>query len=76
MYLILFKIGLKILRKMFNANSESKLAGPGYLVLNAIRVLNIISLLMVVIASWVMLVMTVKTSNVGFPFSSIHANLR
>jgi hypothetical protein len=47
--------------KMF---SESKMAGPGYIALNVIRVLNVISLILVVIASWVMLVMTVKTSNV------------
>ncbi|KAF8862381.1 hypothetical protein BDZ45DRAFT_686838 [Acephala macrosclerotiorum] len=43
--------------------SESKLAGPGYITLNVIRVLNIISLLLVAIGSWIMLVMTVKTSN-------------
>ncbi|CZR59694.1 uncharacterized protein PAC_09588 [Phialocephala subalpina] len=43
--------------------SESKLAGPGYITLNVIRVLNIISLLLVAIGSWIMLVMTVKTSS-------------
>jgi hypothetical protein len=42
---------------------ESK-AGPGYIVLNVMRVLNIIALLTVVVASWVMLVKTVQTSNV------------
>jgi hypothetical protein len=46
--------------------SENKMAsGPGYITLNVIRVLNIISLLLVVVASWIMLVMTVKTSNVS-----------
>ena len=40
------------------------LAGAGYVILNVIRVLNIISLLTVVVASWVMLVRTVQTSNV------------
>jgi hypothetical protein len=49
----------------FNINTESK-RGPGYIILNVIRVLNIISLLTVVVASWVMLVMTVKTSNFFF----------
>lgn len=49
---------------MFNMNSESKMSGPGYITLNVIRVLNIIALLTVAAASWVMLVMTVKTSNV------------
>jgi hypothetical protein len=48
--------------------SESKLAGPGYIILNVIRVLNVISLALVVVASWVMLVMTVKTSNVHLVF--------
>lgn len=42
------------------------MAGGGYITLNVIRVLNIISLLLVAIASWVMLVMTVKTSNFFF----------
>lgn len=58
--------------------SESKLAGPGYITLNVIRVLNIISLLLVAIGSWIMLVMTVKTSNVRslpFYFSDLSANL-
>ena len=44
--------------------SESKMAsGPGYITLNIIRVLNIISLLLVVVASWIMLVKTVEGSN-------------
>lgn len=50
---------------MFNLNSDSKIRGPGYIILNVIRVLNIIVLLLVAIASWVMLVMTVKTSSVS-----------
>lgn len=51
---------------MFNLNADSKIRGPGFVVLNALRVLNVISLLLVAIASWVMLVMTVKTSNFFF----------
>jgi hypothetical protein len=43
----------------------SKMSGKGYIILNILRALNIISLIMVVIASWVMLVRTVQTSNVG-----------
>ncbi|ESZ90258.1 hypothetical protein SBOR_9349 [Sclerotinia borealis F-4128] len=43
-----------------------KQAGRGFLVLNVIRVMNIIALLDVVGASWIMLVMTVKTSNFFF----------
>ncbi|RDW91454.1 hypothetical protein BP5796_02619 [Coleophoma crateriformis] len=39
-------------------NAAHKLAGPGYIILNVIRVLNIIVLLLIAIASWVMLVMT------------------
>ncbi|CZT44944.1 uncharacterized protein RSE6_05201 [Rhynchosporium secalis] len=46
--------------------SESKITGAGYITLNVIRALNIISLLLVVVASWIMLVMTVKTSNFFF----------
>ncbi|KAB8300906.1 hypothetical protein EYC80_002832 [Monilinia laxa] len=43
-----------------------KQAGRGFLILNAIRVFNIIALLDVIAASWIMLVMTVKTSNFFF----------
>ncbi|RAL65442.1 hypothetical protein DID88_001009 [Monilinia fructigena] len=43
-----------------------KQAGRGFLVLNVIRVFNIIALLDVVAASWIMLIMTVKTSNFFF----------
>jgi hypothetical protein len=42
----------------------SKKSGKGYIVLNILRVFNIISLITVVAASWVMLVRTVQTSNV------------
>jgi len=49
---------------MFNFSREER-GGKGYIILNVIRVLNIISLLTIVAASWVMLVMTVKTSNVS-----------
>lgn len=48
---------------IFNTTSDSKM-GPGYITLNVIRVLNIITLITVVIASWVMLVKTVQNSNV------------
>lgn len=44
----------------------SKTNGKGYVILNILRVLNIISLITVVIASWVMLVRTVQTSNFFF----------
>ncbi|CAG8976512.1 hypothetical protein HYALB_00006009 [Hymenoscyphus albidus] len=47
---------------LFSMSPEKKMAGAGYITLNIIRVFNIISLLLVAIASWVMLVMTVKTS--------------
>ena len=49
------------------ALSSKSLAGPGYVVLNGIRVLNIIGLLMVIAASLVMLVKT-DTSTPGFFF--------
>lgn len=49
---------------MFSENPMAR--GSGYITLNVIRVLNIISLLLVVVASWIMLVMTVKTSNFFF----------
>jgi hypothetical protein len=45
--------------------SETKM-GPGYITLNILRVCNIISLLLIAVASWIMLVMTVKTSNFFF----------
>ncbi|KAG0652142.1 hypothetical protein D0Z07_1030 [Hyphodiscus hymeniophilus] len=48
-----------------NFNNDAK-RGPGYIILNVLRVLNIIALLTVAISSWVMLVMTVKTSNFFF----------
>ncbi|KAF7896458.1 hypothetical protein EAF00_006472 [Botryotinia globosa] len=43
-----------------------KQAGRGFVILNIIRVMNIIALLDVIAASWIMLVMTVKTSNFFF----------
>jgi len=48
--------------KLFKKEESS---GKGYIILNVIRVLNIIALLTIVAASWVMLVMTVKTSSVS-----------
>ncbi|PQE26296.1 Structure-specific endonuclease subunit slx4 protein [Rutstroemia sp. NJR-2017a BBW] len=43
-----------------------KQQGRGFIILNVLRVMNIISLLDVVVASWIMLIMTVKTSNFFF----------
>lgn len=54
---------------MFNMSFNSgdrKLAGPGYIILNVLRVINIISLITVVVGSWIMLVRTVQTSNCKF----------
>jgi len=54
---------------MFNMSLNSqdrKLAGPGYIILNVLRAINIISLLTVVVGSWIMLVRTVQTSNCQF----------
>lgn len=42
----------------------SKMSGKGYIILNVLRAFNIVSLITVVVASWVMLVRTVQTSNV------------
>ncbi|KAI9642778.1 hypothetical protein NHQ30_008510 [Ciborinia camelliae] len=47
---------------MFNVKSAAR----GFLILNVIRFMNILALLDVVVASWIMLVMTVKTSNFFF----------
>ena len=47
------------------ARYSKKLAGPGYVVLSILRVMTIISLVMVIIASWVMLVKTFVISKVG-----------
>lgn len=44
---------------------KKPLAGPGYIILNIIRVLNIIALLSVIVASWVMLVKTFRVSQVS-----------
>lgn len=64
---MLWLIPFRWLAKMvFNMNSESKLSGPGYLVLNTIRIFNIIVLLMIAVASWILIVMTVKTSSFYF----------
>ena len=45
---------------------KRSLAGPGYIVLNVIRVMNIIALLSVVAASFVMLVKTFIVSKFFF----------
>jgi hypothetical protein len=52
--------------KMFSFSDSATKSGPGYILLNLLRVCNIIALLLVVVASWIMLVMTVKTSNFFF----------
>jgi hypothetical protein len=57
---------------MFGKNSDSKIMGPGYITFNIIRVLNIIALTLVAVASWVMLVMTLKTSKFFFFDGSSH----
>ena len=44
--------------------SPKSLAGPGYIVLNILRGMNIVGLLAVIAASMVMLVKTVITSKV------------
>lgn len=41
------------------------LAGPGYVVLNLLRIMNIIALVAVMVASWVMLVKTFIISKVS-----------
>jgi hypothetical protein len=51
--------------------SESKM-GPGYITLNILRFFNIIILFLLVVASWIMLVMTVKTSNFFFFDGAAH----
>ena len=45
---------------------KNSLAGPGYVVLNVIRVMNIVALLSVVAASFVMLVKTFVVSKFFF----------
>jgi hypothetical protein len=56
-------------------DSNPKLAGPGFIVLNILRVCNIIVLLTIAIGSWIMLVKTVQNSNVSSPLHSIWINL-
>ncbi|KAH6674567.1 hypothetical protein B0J14DRAFT_44197 [Halenospora varia] len=46
--------------------SEAKMAGPGYIILNVMRVFNVIALLLIAVASMIMLAMTLKTSNFFF----------
>jgi len=46
--------------------SSKSLAGPGYVILNVLRIMNIISFLMAIIASIVMLVRTVIESQFFF----------
>jgi hypothetical protein len=57
--------------------SAEHLAGPGYIILNVLRGLNIIALASVVASSVVMLVKTFIISKVGLPTSTtICANLQ
>lgn len=51
--------------------SAEHLAGPGYIILNILRVINIITLSSVVASSIVMLVRTFIVSKVSFPSSRI-----
>jgi hypothetical protein len=44
---------------------KKPLAGPGYIILNGLRILNIIGLTAVMVASWIMLVRTFVVSKVG-----------
>ncbi|KAI9716036.1 MAG: hypothetical protein M1828_000503 [Chrysothrix sp. TS-e1954] len=53
--------------------SPKSLAGPGYIILNVLRAMNIIGLLAVIAASMVMLVKTVTTSNFFFFDGVSHA---
>lgn len=48
------------------AVSSKSLAGPGYVILNIMRAMNIIALVMVIVASWVMLVKTFVVSKFFF----------
>ena len=44
---------------------KKPLAGPGYVILNVLRVMNIVALTAVMVASWVMLVKTFIISKVN-----------
>lgn len=55
------------------AFSSKSLAGPGYVILNIMRIMNIIALIMVIVASWVMLVKTFVVSKVRFRFLNMMA---
>lgn len=63
-----FALKITQMLKMFNLSlkSDGKKKGLAYLLLNTIRVINIISLLTVVVGSWIMLVRTVQNSNVSY----------
>ena len=51
---------------------KRSLAGPGFIILNTIRVMNIIALLAVIAASWVMLVKTFFISKYVSKRSSVY----
>ncbi|ROT40275.1 hypothetical protein SODALDRAFT_92633 [Sodiomyces alkalinus F11] len=51
---------------MFNLSENSRLRGSGHLILNVFRACNIISLLAVCVATWVMIIMSGLTGNFFF----------
>lgn len=57
---------------MFHLSENSSLRGSGHLVLNILRAFNIISLLTVAAASWVMIVMTSMTNGFFFFDGAAH----
>ncbi|RXG49468.1 hypothetical protein VDGE_06769 [Verticillium dahliae] len=59
--------------KMFNLSENSRLRGSGHLILNVFRAFNIIGLLAVATASWVLIVMSGLTGNFFFFEAVSHA---
>ncbi|CRK35470.1 hypothetical protein BN1708_019767, partial [Verticillium longisporum] len=58
---------------MFNLSENSRLRGSGHLILNVFRAFNIIGLLAVATASWVLIVMSGLTGNFFFFEAISHA---
>ncbi|KAM0329119.1 hypothetical protein ACHAQA_004415 [Verticillium albo-atrum] len=58
---------------MFNLSENSRLRGSGHLLLNVFRAFNIIGLLAVAVASWVLIVMSGLTGNFFFFEAASHA---
>lgn len=54
---------------------DSKMASSGYIILNLLRVANIISLLLVAVASWVIIFMIIKTNSFFFFDALTHLTL-